>query len=111
VTVTDLLTPPEQANLIAAQAVAAATSFIDGRSDKCTLAASAGRIFEDIGKVAPDLRARQIVDATKLLAMTMINTAVSNSARGDRWADVMKAFVELLRHESTDLVATGAQRQ
>lgn len=108
---TDLLTPPEQANLIAAQAVAAATSFLDGRSDACTLAGAAGGVLNDIGKLPADPRAHQIVDSTKLLAMAMINTAVSKSARAERWADIMRAFVSLLRHESSDLAATGAQRQ
>ena len=107
----ELLTPPEQANLIAAQAVAAATSFLDGRSDACALAGAAGRVFGDISKITPDPRAHEIVDSIKLLAMAMINTAVNRSARAERWADIMKAFVSLLRQESSDLAATGAQRQ
>jgi hypothetical protein len=106
-----ILTAPEQANLIAAQAVAAATSFLDGRSDACSLAGAAGHLSAALDQVQPDPRASEILDVTRLLVRTMILTAVATRpARAGRWADIMECFVNLLRHESKQLAETGAQR-
>lgn len=45
------------------------------------------------------------------MVTAMVHTAVATKSRGQRWADIMAAFVLLLRQESTELAASGAQRQ
>jgi hypothetical protein len=103
-------TAPEIANLLAAQAVAASTSYLEGRSDGAKLAHEADRIFLELQMIGHDPACNAIADPTRLMVVAMMRTAVSTDARGARWAEVMKAFVPLLRQESTELATTGAQR-
>lgn len=103
-------TAPEVANLLAAQAVAAATSYIEGRSDSEMLHHEAQRVFLELQLIGHDHRCNAIADPTRLLVVAMMRTAISSGDRAKRWADVMNAFVPLLRHESVDLARTGAQR-
>jgi hypothetical protein len=104
-------TAPELANFLAAQAVAAATSFLDGRSEGAALAREADRVLLQLQLIENDPRCNAIADPTRLLLQVMMHTAIATGARAERWADLMAAFVPLLRQESTDLAATGAQRQ
>lgn len=104
-------TPPELANFLAAQAVASATRFIDGRGSGSELARDAARIFSQVELIGAEPRVNTILDPTRLLLTSMIHTSISTGPRAERWADIMKAFVELLRLESTELARTGAQRQ
>jgi hypothetical protein len=106
-----LLTAPEQANLLAAQAVAGAQGYFDGRWSGSELAEEAGRILDELDRLPADPRANAIADPTRLLITAMVHTATSTGTRAERWADVMAAFVPLLRQESTELAASGAQRQ
>jgi hypothetical protein len=104
-------TKPELANFLAAQAVASAQGFIDGRGDAARLAQDATRIFSQLELVGADPRCHAIVDTTRLLLTAMTHAAVTSGPRAERWAEIMNAFVRLLRLESTELAATGAQRQ
>ena len=104
-------TAPELANFLAAQAVASATSFIEGRGGAGELAREAERIFSQLELIGADPRCNEIVDPTRLLLTAMIHAAVTSGPRAERWADIMNAFVRLLRLESTELASSGAQRQ
>jgi hypothetical protein len=105
------LTPPEQANLIAAQAVAAATSFLDGRSSPLVLVREASRIHVELEKIASDPKSHKMIDVSKMFVTMMVNCGISSGSRADRWAEAMSSFIPLLRFESHDLASTGAQRQ
>jgi hypothetical protein len=104
-------TKPELANFLAAQAVAAATSFSEGRASARQLANEGARIASQLELVGPDPRCNAIVGATQLLLKAMIHTAVATGVRAERWTDIMNAFASLLRLESTELARSGAQRQ
>lgn len=104
-------TPPELANFLAAQAVAAARSFLEGRSESDQLSREAMRIFLELQMVGQDTRANAIADPTRLLIVTMMRTASATGARAERWAAIMDAFVALLRDESVELAKSGAQRR
>lgn len=104
-------TAPEIANLLAGQAVAAATSYLEKRSDDSRLAHEAAHLFGELMRVGRDPRCTVITDVTRMLAQVMLHTAVTSGERSERWAALMAAFVPLLRSESTDLAKTGAQRQ
>jgi hypothetical protein len=101
---------PELANLLAAQAVAASTSYLDARCNSEQLAREAHRLFLELQMIGHDPRCNAIADPTRLLVVAMMRTANSTGLRAERWADIMRAFVPLLRQESTELAATGAQR-
>lgn len=103
-------TAPEVANLLAAQAVAASTSYLDGRSDGAKLGHEAERIFLELQMIGHDPRCNAIADPTRLMVVAMMRTAISTGKRAKRWRAVMKAFVPLLRQESTELATSGAQR-
>jgi hypothetical protein len=58
-----------------------------------------------------DPDAKKILDPVRLLIVSMMGTAYAlGDERQDRWQQVMGALVELVRHESTELKRTGAQR-
>lgn len=103
--------PPELANFLAAQAVAAATSYLDQRSGPDELARTAARVFLQLQDLASDPRCNAIVDPTRLLITAMIHAAITTGPRRFRWAEIMESLVGLLRLESSELAATGAQRQ
>lgn len=105
------LTPPEQANLLAAQAVASAQGYFDGRWSGTYLAQEASRIMDELDRLPADPRANAILDPTRLLITAMVHTATTTGIRAERWADVMAAFIPLLRQEFTELARSGAQRQ
>lgn len=104
-------TAPELANVLAAQAVAAATSYLDGRSNAARLNQEASRVFLELQLIGHDPSCNSIADPTRVMVVAMMRTAISSGTRADRWADVMRAFIPLLRQESTDLAATGVQRR
>lgn len=103
-------TAPELANFLAAQAVAAATSYLDGRSQAADLAREADRVFLELQAIGHDPACNAIADPTRVMVVAMMRTAIATGARAARWADIMAAFVPLLRQESSELAATGAQR-
>ena len=107
----EYLTPPELANLLAAQAVAASTSYLDDRGDSAKLAHEASRLFLELQMIGHDPACNAIADPTRLLVVAMMRTANSTGPRAERWADIMRAFVPLLRQESTELAISGAQRR
>jgi hypothetical protein len=109
-TMSDYLTAPEVANLLAAQAVAASTSYLEERGDGARLAQEANRLFLELQMIGHDPACNSIADPTRLLVVAMMRTACATGPRAERWADIMRAFVPLLRQESNDLAATGVQR-
>jgi len=104
-------TTPELANFLAAQAVAAATSYLERRSDGARLATEADRVFLELQLIGHDPRCNAVADPTRLLVVAMMRTAIATGVRAERWAAIMAAFVPLLREESAELARTGAQRQ
>lgn len=103
--------PAEHANFLAAKAAAHATAFLDGRNQAAELARNADAMQCELMTAAYDPAANAILDPTRLLVVAMARTAISQGeARQDRWQQVMGALVELVRHESTELRRTGAQR-
>jgi hypothetical protein len=106
------LTAPERASFLAGQAVAAATGYLDGRSDGAELARETERVFTKLQTIVlDDARSNAIADVVNLLMIAMMNTATSEGARADRWAAIMAAFVPLLRDESIELARDGAGQQ
>jgi hypothetical protein len=104
-------TTPELANFLAAQAVAAATSFLEGRSDGARLGQEANRVLLELQIIGHDPACNAIADPTKLLVIAMMRTSIATGRRARRWAAVMDAFVSMLREESSELANSGAQRQ
>ena len=103
--------PVEHANFISAKVVAHATAYLDGRNDADTLYITARSVFCELIAVGEDLRAKAILDATRLLTVAMLNaSSTKDAARLDRWQQVMGALVELVRMESAELKRSGAQR-
>jgi len=103
--------PVERANFVAAKVVAHATAYLDGRNDADTLYITARSVFCELIAVGEDLRAKAILDATRLLTIAMLNaSSVKDQARLDRWQQVMGALIELVKIESTNLRKSGAQR-
>lgn len=103
-------TPAEAANFLAAKAVAHATAFLNDRNNADELARNAYGIQIEL-LAASDASANVILDPVRLLNVAMLGTAISSGpARRDRWMQVMSALVELVRHESTELRKSGAQR-
>jgi hypothetical protein len=94
------LAPIDAANLLAGQAVAYATAYLDGRQDAEQLLANALRLEPDLF-AARDPATNGILDPVRLLTIAMLHTAsVQDEARQDRWQHVMGALVELVRSES-----------
>lgn len=88
----------EQANFMAAHAVAEAEAFLGDRSDAVALGRAADRLMRE-GFLLP-ARAEDITTATRMLVITMQHASVATGARADRWRDVLKAFCRLVRQES-----------
>lgn len=105
-------TAPEHANFLGAKAVALATSYLDGRNDGAQLARDADGMQCELIAAISDPQANRILDPTRMLLVAMARTAMAHGegARQDRWQLVMGALVELVRHESTELRRTKAQR-
>ena len=97
------LAPIDAANLLAGQAVAYATAFLDGRHDAERLASNA-MLLEAALFVARDPATNGILDPARLLTIALLHTArAQGEARQDRWQHVMGALVELVRTESRAL--------
>jgi hypothetical protein len=98
-----ILTPIEQANLLAGHAAAYATAFLDGRHDATELGRNADRLMCEM--LAIDISANTVLDPVRLLTIAMMRTSrASGEARQDRWMQVMGALVELVRAESRALI-------
>jgi hypothetical protein len=114
------VTPLDQANLLAGQAVAYATAYLDGRHDAAKLGAHADKIMVELLAIS-DSRTAALLDPVRLLTVSMMRTAahalVHQAAEGgglnglaahapfilgrlDRWQHIMGCFVELVRHEA-----------
>lgn len=105
------LTAPQALSLLAGHAVAAATDYLDGRSDGAELASATEHVFNNLGSTEPDdARTSAIADTVNLLLIAMMNTATSEGTRAQRWAVIMAAFIPLLRDESIELATAGAQQ-
>ena len=105
-------TPAEKANFAAAKAVGYATAFLDGRADADALHTTARSVLPELLLIGDeDIHAKAIRDVTHLLVIAMLNASViKDTARLDRWQQVMGALVELARMEARKLRETGAQR-
>jgi hypothetical protein len=97
------LAPIDAANLLAGQAVAYATAYLDGRHNAERLAGNA-MLLEAVLFSARDPATNGILDPVRLLTLAMLHTArARDEARQDRWQHVMGALVELVRTESRAL--------
>ena len=103
------LAPIDAANLLAGQAVAHATAYLDGRQSAEQLATHAARVGVKLvialhTDAAPDPAVRAILIPVRLLAVAMTHAArATDQARQDRWRDVMGSLIELTRIESRAL--------
>lgn len=105
------MSPAERANFVAGKIVGHATAFLDGRHDATQLAAHAHADLIEMLPFGDDPAARPILLAARMLQVAMTGCAAStDDARRDRWATVMAAMCDMVRHESTELKRTGAQR-
>lgn len=94
----------DQANLLAGQAVAYATAFLDGRHDAAQLASHANKLQLEL-TMSNDPSTNAILDPVRLLNIAMMRTAIAQGeARQDRWQHVMASLVELVRDESRSLL-------
>ncbi len=104
-------TPAEHANFIAAKVIAYATAFLEGRHDIITLGRNSRSAQMEVMAAIDEPAAKAILDPVRLLIVSMMGTAYAlGDERQDRWSQVMGALVELVRHESSELKRTGAQR-
>ena len=104
-------TAAEQANMLAGQAVAYATRYLDGRTDVAQLGRDADRLQLELLTAAYAADANAVLDPTRLLTVVMMRTAATQgAARLDRWQAVMKALVDVVRHESNHMRASGVVR-
>lgn len=103
--------PADNANFIAATAVAYAEAFVAGRCDANKLYSEAVKLhfdLEGIGK-QNDPASKDIVDHTELLITAMsYASAAKEAARLDRWREVMAALAKLVRLEVASLREAGA---
>jgi hypothetical protein len=94
-------------NLLAGQAVGFATAFLHGRHDAERLAGNAACLSAKlmVAREPGDVAVNAILDPVRLLVIAMTHAArVADAARADRWRDVMRALVELVRGESLALL-------
>jgi hypothetical protein len=104
-------TPAEHANFLAGKITGYATAFLDGRHDVITLGRNSRSAQMEVMAAVDDPAAKAILDPVRLLIVSMMGTAYAQGdERQDRWQQVMGALVELVRHESSELKRTGAQR-
>jgi hypothetical protein len=106
------MSPAEHANFVAARVVGHATLFLKVNPDAALLASNAKSAMLELIPCSDDLKAKAILDASRLLVVAMLGTshADGDEVRQDRWMQIMAAMIELVRHESTELKRTGAQR-
>lgn len=104
-------TAAEHVNFIAAKAIAHATAYLDGRNDAVQLGRNADQVQCELLGTMPEPEANRIVDPVRMLLVAMSRASLAEGDdRQDRWQQVMGALVELVRHESTELRRSGAQR-
>jgi hypothetical protein len=108
------LLPIDAANLLAGQAVAGATGFLNGRHDCSQLLHEVDRLQVSLIAI-DDTGARQILQPVRLLVIAMRCTGLAAQAhdapgapplalaRRDRWEQVTASLVELVRTESLAL--------
>ncbi len=108
---TPVFNAAEHANFIAAKAIAHATAYLDGRNDARQLGGNADQVQCELLTTATDIDANRILDPVRMLLVAMSRASLAEGeSRQDRWQQVMGALVELVRHESTELRRSGAQR-
>ena len=105
------LTAPEIASYLAAKSIAAATAFLDGRSDGAALAKAADQLCGELLVVASEPACNAISDPTRMLVVAMMRGAVATGLRAQRWRAIMIAFVDLVRAEATELRQAGQGAQ
>ena len=108
------LAPIDAANLLAGQAVAAATAFLDGRHDRLTLKADADRLQLALLSMN-DATTGPILQPVRLLVVAMAALAMAahraeiggfvGNERLERWEQVTAALVEMIRSESRALLS------
>ncbi len=99
------LSPPEIASFLAAKAIAAATAFLDGRSDGAALGRAADQLIGEM-LLVNDPACNALADPTRLLVISMLHGAVASGTRAQRWRAIMLAFVDLVRVEAGALRET-----
>lgn len=97
------LTQQEIASFLAAKTIAAATAFLDGRSDGAALARDADRLCGELLVVSSEPDCNALADPTRLLVIAMRRASVATGTRALRWRAIMIAFVDLVRNEATEL--------
>lgn len=85
--------------LLAAQATAAAESFVGGRSSAADLGEWTDRISIKM-ILTPD---EQVTDAMRLLLVAMRNASRAQGARLDRWREIVEALTKMVRLEAVVL--------
>ena len=104
-------TPAEHANFLSAKVVAHATAFLAGRNDAALLNLNARSVMCELVAAPDDPVAKAILDPTRLLVVAMMGAAAAqDEARQFRWMHIMASLIDLVRHESTQLRDSGAQR-
>lgn len=117
------LAPIDAANLLAGQAVAVVTSFLDGRHDWRRLLDDVDRLEAELqGQTEPATQHVLLGVGLLLVAgrgMAKAARACSSSAlaahpfvaeRLDRWRNVATALIELVRSDSKSLIGEGQGR-
>jgi predicted membrane chloride channel (bestrophin family) len=108
------LAPIDQANLLAGQAVAAATAFLEGRHAWKTLLNEAAGLQLQLAAIN-DVGSRDFVDPVRLLVRSLRGLALTarayearesglDQSRLERWEQVTASLVELVRTESQALL-------
>jgi hypothetical protein len=104
---------PEIANFLAAKCVAAATSYLAGRSGAARLAREADSLCGELLDLGFDHDCNAIADPARLLVVAMMSTAIAERAsfgpdieagpRLLRWRAIMAALVDLVLLESKSM--------
>lgn len=103
------LTPAEEAHFLAATAVAHANAYFINQ-DVAELQQHATQMMTKLLMVSSDGRPRRAVDATRMLVVAMLRTALAtDDARRDRWRSVLMALDGLVRHECRELEARPSE--
>ncbi len=104
------LTRMEQANLLAAQAVSYATAYLDGRHDAVKLSDNADALLLDLLVINTEETSSFLIPV-QLLSITMMQAAkharlisLGANDRTERWHQVMGALVDLVMHDSRQLI-------
>jgi hypothetical protein len=102
------LTPAEEAHFLAATAVAHAEAYLAG-GDRDELGRNADQMIVKLFVSPGSSGLGGVLDPVRLLTVAMMRTALAPDVeRRARWATVMTALVEMVRHESSELRRIGA---